>query len=516
MSSIITGFIDRAKNTFKRKPIIKYVKVRDFDAGALDRLKSSWTTSTQNIDELLQSRRKVMVARSRDAAQNNGYAKRFLGLLKTNICGPDGFKFQAMTKSNKNKPDNLLNQTLETIYADFSKLGNFDVTEQLSRTDAEALFITTLATDGEVIMRMVDGFNNKHGFALQFIDSELLDVELNKTLTNGNVIRMGVEFNTWRKPVAYWFIDTDTRKEYTEQRKYKRIPADEIIHEFLKMRINQTRGVPWMHAALSEMDDLHGYKEGAIVNARVGASKMLAVTTPSGNEYAFDSLDASGNKYEEVEPGMIKEYPEGTTFHNFDPVYPHSQYDAFIKTTLRGMSSGLEVSYNSLASDLEGVNFSSIRAGVLEDREVWKTLQRWCIDHFCTLVYNKWLKRQLLNGNIKVKGQPLDIDREEKCQSVMFQGRRWDWVDPLKDMSANEKAQALGVKSLTQIIRDMGRDPDEVWQEMQQEQEKLKEMGISLNTTNTGNSAPTNNQDDTTNEQDNQQTDDQQTDDTDN
>ncbi len=499
--SILTGLIDRFKS--KPKTQTKYINVaRGFDAGSLDRLKANWTTATQNIDELLEKNRKVMVARSREAAQNNGYAKRFLGLLKTNICGPDGFKFQAATKTNKNKPDTLLNESLELQFKEYSKLGNFDVTEQLTRTEAEHLFISTLATDGEVICRLVDGFNNnKFGFAIQFIDSEMLDVELNKTLNNGNKVRMGVEFNTWRKPVAYWFIDADTREQFQDQRRYKRIPANEIIHTFLKMRVNQTRGVPWMHAALSEMDDLHGYKEGAIVNARVGAAKMLAVTTPSGNQYAYDSIDASGNKYEEVEPGMIKEYPEGTTFHNFDPTYPHSQYDAFVKTTLRGMSSGLEVSYNSLASDLEGVNFSSIRAGVLEDREVWKTLQQWCIDHFCIKVYNAWVERQLLAGSIKVKGQPLDIERLDKCKAVTFQGRRWDWVDPLKDMSANEKARTMGVKSLTQIIRDMGRDPDEVWEEMQREQEKLKELGIVLNgtsnTTNTGNSDGQTEQDET-------------------
>lgn len=493
------SLFDSVAGLFKRKPkaaVRPIILARNFDAGALDRLKASWTTSPQRIDEMLQKSRNVMVARSREAAQNNGYAKRFLGLLKTNICGPDGFKFQAQTKSNKGKQDGLLNDALESAFCKFSQLGRFDVSAQLSRTEAEQLFIVTLATDGEVIIRYIDGFDgNPDHFAIQFIDSELLDVELNKKLSNGNVIKMGVELNEWRKPVAYWFIDSDLRSDAPlEARKYVRIPGEQINHTFLKMRVNQTRGVPWMHAALSEMNDLHGYKEGAIINARVGAAKMMMVTTPTGNEYAVDAYDASGNRIEEVEPGMIKEYPEGTTFHNFDPTYPHAQYDSFIKTTLRGMSSGLEVSYNALANDLEGVNFSSIRAGVLEDREVWKTLQRFCIDHFCLPIYQRWLMRQLAEGNIKVKGQPLSIEREDKCQDVLFQGRRWDWVDPLKDMNANQAAHDMGVKSLTQIIRDMGRDPDDVWGEIQREQEKLAELGIDLNKSTTTNAGQANDQ----------------------
>lgn len=488
----ILGLFSRNK---PQPTINRYNVIRNFDAGAIDRLKAGWTTSTQNIDALLQSNRKIMVARSRDAAQNNGYAKRFLGLLRTNICGPDGFRFQATTKSNKGKPDGLLNSVLEMAYKDFSRLGNFDVTGQLTRTEAEHLFVETLATDGEVLLRRIRGFDNSSRFAIQFIDSELLDVDLNKKLDNGNYIKMGVELNIYRRPVAYWISNSETRSDnngYTVKTSHTRIPADEIIHFFLKKRVDQTRGIPWMHAALVEMNDLHGYKEGAIINARVGASKMMAVTTPSGTEYLADDIDAAtGGKIEEVEPGIIKEYPEGTTFHNFDPTYPHAQYDAFIKTTLRGMSSALEVSYNSLANDLEGVNFSSIRAGVLEDREVWKTLQKAIIDHFADVIYRDWLKIQLFAQNIKPKGQPLGEDKYLKCCDVNFQGRRWDWVDPSKDMSANELAASILVKSKTQIIRDMGRDPDEVWAEIQQENEKLAELGIDKSvaaTNQTGNS----------------------------
>lgn len=483
------GLFNPFTGLIKNKPADKqtpaYYKIREFDAGALDRLKASWTTNPQRIDELLEKSRSVMVARSREAAQNNGYAKRFLGLLKTNICGPDGFRLQAQTLTNKGKSDKLLNDSIESSYKQFSKLGKFDVTGQLTRTEAEHLYITTLATDGEVIIRVIDGFNNDNRIAIQFIDTELLDVNLNKKLKNGNIIRMGVELDNWRRPIAYWFINSDSREEIPlRSNSHQRVPASEIIHDFLKYRINQTRGIPWMFAALTDMNDLYGYKEAAIINSRVSASKMMAVITPSGNEYPADAIDSFGNKIEEVEPGMIKEYPEGTSFHNFDPTYPHSQYDSFIKTTLRGIASGLEVSYNSLASDLEGVNFSSIRAGVLEDREVWKTLQRFVIEHFCERVYEQWLKRQLMIGNIKVKGQPLSIEREDKCLDILFVGRRWDWVDPLKDISANEKAHLMGVKSLSQIIRDQGRDPDDVWHEIQMEREKLSDLGLDTGASN--------------------------------
>jgi capsid protein len=46
-------------------------------------------------------------------------------------------------------------------------------------------------------------------------------------------------------------------------------------------------------------------------------------------------------------------------------------------------------------------------------------------------------------------------------------------------MSAHEKAIALGLKSRSEIIREQGRDPDDVWREIQAENEKMAEMGIN-------------------------------------
>jgi len=41
--------------------------------------------------------------------------------------------------------------------------------------------------------------------------------------------------------------------------------------------------------------------------------------------------------------------------------------------------------------DLEGVNYSSIRAGVLEDREIFKGLQDWFIRSLVMPVFDEWV-----------------------------------------------------------------------------------------------------------------------------
>jgi capsid protein len=60
-----------------------------------------------------------------------------------------------------------------------------------------------------------------------------------------------------------------------------------------------------------------------------------------------------------------------------------------------------------------------------------------------------------------------------------FQGRRWAWVDPQKDGFANQLAIQQRLKSRSQIIREQGDDPDEVFRACAQDEAKLRELGLT-------------------------------------
>jgi len=134
------------------------------------------------------------------------------------------------------------------------------------------------------------------------------------------------------------------------------------------------------------------------------------------------------------------------------------------------------VSYNTLANDLEGVNFSSIRQGVLEDREVWKVLQAWMIDVFNKPIFDDWLRYALLNQQITTeRGKPLRLSLIDKYREVRWQPRRWQWVDPLKDASTAKMEEEQGWTSKSEIIRGKGGDPVEVAKERERDKELFKE-----------------------------------------
>src|SRR5262245_12012459 len=132
----------------------------------------------------------------------------------------------------------------------------------------------------------------------------------------------------------------------------------------------------------------------------------------------------------EVSPGQFEALPTGFEFEAFDPQHPTQGFPFFVKACLRGIASGFGVSSNTLANDLEGVNLSTIRAGVLVEREECKAIQGWFIEQFCEPVFEAWLAWQLC----VTLALPLPIAKLDKFNDPDWKPRRWPWVDPLKDV----------------------------------------------------------------------------------
>ena len=467
----------------KNKPVAVMPRrpaTRTFKAADISRLVSSWRISNTSIDRDLRSTLHIMRARSRELWANNEYAKRFLNQCKTNIVGPMGITLQNKAKDPNGTLDRLANAAIEEAWRQWSKKGRCDVTAKHSRRDVENLIVETVARDGEVLIRKRPLYNNANQFAVQIIEADYLDHRLNEERSDGSSIRMGVELDVYGKPVAYHLHRQHPGDlMHTGTGDYDVVTADQIEHIFIPMRAHQTRGIPWMHAAMIALWDVGGYREAAIVAARVGAAKMGFFTSPSGDGYTGDDVDAAGNTITEAEPGTFDQLPSDTTLETWDPTYPHDQFGEFNKAMLRGIAGALGVSYHSFANDLEGVNFSSSRAGILEERDMWMCLQEWLSESFHDQVFPEWLQTQLLIGAVTFpNGRRLPDTKFDKFNAATWQGRRWPWVDPLKDWQAQREAVDGRFVSVSSVIRKTGADPDEVFAEIAAEQQKMAELGI--------------------------------------
>ena len=76
-------------------------------------------------------------------------------------------------------------------------------------------------------------------------------------------------------------------------------------------------------------------------------------------------------------------------------------------------------------------------------------------------------------------GKSLPAGKLDKFKACNWQGRRWSWVDPLKDINAHKEAVALSVKSRRDICMEMGLDFEDVIAQIEQENQILAAKGIA-------------------------------------
>lgn len=495
---------------FSRKHEVKAQKPaaphrRGFNGAQISRLTASWLATSQSMDWDLYKSLNILRARSRDLSVNNDYGRRFLKMCETNVVGPQGFRLQVRVKESaapgETKIDTVASAAIKDAFWDWAKRGNCDVTGKHSFFDICNLYIKALARDGEVLIRKVYGKQaGKHGFQLQILDVDRLDVDKNdRQLANGNIIKMGVELTPYGKPVNYHLrISHPGDNPYYNYagQMYEIVPAADIYHHFISDRPEQTRGIPWFSTAMLRLQNLGGFEEAAVIAARVGASKMGFFTTPDGDGTAIstdtENADGTGDLITDAEPGAFGVLPEGYGFENFNPDYPSAMFKDFVKTILRGVSSGLNVSYNSLSGDLEGVNFSSIRAGVLEERDSWMAIQNFVIETFLDDLFPTWLRFSLISGAV-VAGPnktPLPAAKFDKFNAATWKGRRWSWVDPEKDANANISLINNGLRSREDVVDEQGGDFDDTLAQLSDEQKKMEKLGVKVATPVAPNGAP--------------------------
>lgn len=462
---------------FRRTPTAPRRK-RGFDAASTGRLFADWALGTKSADADIRYALKAMRARSRDLVQNNDYARRYLDLVAANVVGPKGIQLQVRAREPDGRLDQRANQLLEQSFYDWGRTGTCTVDGRLSWVDAQRMFMESVARDGECFVLFVEDNANPWRFRLQFLDPDLIDQDKNTQLANGAQIRMGIEVDSSGRPAAYHVRarHPDDYQHSGQDAREVRIPAERMIHAFRADRIGQTRGTPWTATAMTRLKMLGGYEEAELVAARISASKMGFFTSDSGDEYGADGADEdTGNLRMEVQPGQFEQLPKGVSFTPFDPQHPATAFASFEKAMLRGIASGLGVSYTSLANDLESVSYSSIRQGLLEERDFWRMQQFWAIEHFCQPVYARWLRQTLDSGVVNLPAAKLP-----KFSATQWVPRGWQWVDPRNEAEAQITAIAAGLMTRTQALAERGLDIEDVLRERQAEDELMAEMGVVL------------------------------------
>lgn len=458
--------------------------MRQWEAGKISR-HPDWNVQTRPIDVDIRHALPLIRARARQLYQNSDHARGFVRIVRNNIVGAPGFVLQSRATRANGKPDTQLRTQVEREWQRWGRRGNCEVSGKLNWRGVQRAVIETIAREGEAFVRIVSPHPNRWGFALQLIDPEAVDVQYNGEY-QGREIRMGVELDEWRKPVAYWINAEPTgfQSSYRVGDRY-RLPAAECLHCYLPEFFWQTRGVPWMATAAFRLEMLRGTEDAEVEASRASACKFAAYEAqewaPPPEPLADKGqplVDANGNPIssdqgefnQDMAPGTQEIVPYGYRLNLLDPQHPNAQMPDFLKWGLRSVATGLGVSYNTLGNDAEGVNYTSLRFFLGVERDHWMEAQDWFESDLPDPVRERWTETQLALGTIAARN-----GRASEAHAVKWQPRRWEGPDPAKQSQADEKDLRNGTTTQTAILARKGIDFDDHLQQRLDELSRIRD-----------------------------------------
>lgn len=481
------------------------IATRGFAAAQTDRLLSGWRYDGGVTPSEISAHLGTIRARSREMAKDSSHFKRWLGLNVINIVG-ESFVLNSMPHDGPPSNQRLDEAAAKIIEYHWWKFCNwrdpatqqtyFDYTGRKTESDMDRLCVKMWKRDGEYFIEKIRTDLNPYGIAFRVLRPDWCDHTYNVSDTGrGTLIHCGVEKDLrTRRPVAYWFytIPQNAHAYNRGGRPLVSIPASRIIHGFTQDDEDQPRGIPAAHAFLVKLKMLEHYDKAELTAAIDEACSIRQYTSEKPNDMdAF--VDLTGTEEDakaladalvmDKEPGQSEILPPGWKGEVTTPQHPNRELTSFKDSMLRDVASGGDVEYSNFANNWSGVSFSSVRVGTISERDAWKVAQSEMISQCKTPQFLAWLQSFL---ELSVSGS-LPMEKYEKFSEHEFRGRRWMWVDPMKDMAAAVVAVDHGWKTNTQVAGDLGQDFDDNVDEIGRETNKTK--GTSLDKTQTGNPA---------------------------
>ena len=464
---------------FNRTAKTQQKRYSQYKGGEVGRLLSGMFGSAASADSTMKPNLAKLRDRARDLERNNEYVARALDLIENGVVGERGFNLQVKGANINGTLDLPANDLIERRWKKWSRYATTDGC--MSFRDLCAMAIRVKKRDGEFFAQIVKNSAYPDGIAIHPIEADRIDIDKNEMSPNGRKIRMGVELDDFDRPIAYWVInyhpgDYDFTMNKPEK-KYTRVPADQMIHVFKKKRPGQTRGDSDFSPAIFALKMLDGYRDAEITAARAAAAKFAVLVSPGGDGIA-DSFDGDIPQLD-YEAGTIQSLPQGYDLKMIDPTHPTSAFSEFNKAVLRGIASGIGLSYESLSNDLEGTSYSSIRQGALLERDLFKNDQQFLIEHFVDKVYRVWLEWGMSVGNLTLNALPIGPDKFEKFYSAsQWRGRGFQWVDPLKEMNAAVIGLQNGILSMQDVANNYGRDVEETFAQIARDKQTAAQFGV--------------------------------------
>lgn len=424
----------------------------------------AWRPSNRSADDIIKTDHKVLRARGRSLARDSSHVSGALRKVCNNVVFK-GIHPQATLKTGAGEADKPRNTWAESIYKDWA--------EAVGLYEKLNLILRHWWQDGELFVHyFFDDTLLEQGLiplGIELLECDHLDISRNGQFKDGSKIKQGIEYDSTGRVAAYWlYPEHPGDSTWLTMAASKRYPVDFVDHLFVRERISQNRGVPWLVSVIMEMRDFSEYQSAERIAARLAAAFGIFVTTPYPEQHMAGNspIGADGQMGVDdlpdyLEPGRIQPIPPGMDIKTATNERPGRTYEPFTKNVLRGASAGFNMSYEAYSNDYTDASYASARSASLEERRGYQVQQYLLASMF---LHKIWVRLWRLNKLTKQHQLPRDIP-------VTWQMPGWPWVDPDKDSKAAERDIKNGLNSRRKVCSERGTDYDEIINDLKKEED---------------------------------------------
>ena len=180
-----------------------------------------------------------------------------------------------------------------------------------------------------------------------------------------------------------------------------------------------------------------------------------------------------------LEPGTLQLLEPGEDVKFSQPADVGGSYSEFMRQQFRAVAAAMGITYEQLTGDLTQVNYSSIRAGLVEFRRRCEALQHGVIVHqLCRPVWRAWMTQAVLEGRLQLPGFVRDDERRRAYLACKWIPQGWQWVDPQKEFNAMLTALRAGLMSRSEAVSSFGYDAEDMDREIAADNRRADGLGL--------------------------------------
>lgn len=449
-----------------------YDAAKGYDAATSGRRNRAWQEFNESAETTDRYSRDTIRARARDLERNSDIANAVILAYRRNVVGK-GITLQAATDDEK------LNEQLETIWKEWCRARNCDVTGEQSFIELLRMAVERKKVDGGVLFVYRYSEGGVLPFKLQTLEVDELATDQTEPHERGNRVVGGVEYNAYRKPMGYWIRQYDLDGYQTQKAVY--LPAKDVYFFKSKRRPSQIREISDMAATLTRIRDVNEFITAVSVKERIAAclSVFIKKAVPSGGFGGRNAVNQGGQvdyAGKKLTPGMIQEMGAGDEIQVVDPKSTAGDAAATLKFQQGLIAAGQGLSYEAVSRDMSNSTYSSARQNAIEDEDAYAEDVEKLLD-FMTEVYENFVISCYLAGIVEMPGF---WDKKKAYMAHKWVRKPKKWIDPLKEANANKIALQSGQKTFQSICAEQGQDWKSVVDETAAVLDYAREKGLQM------------------------------------